>query len=296
MTPLVVALGVSAWLGGAPGPTTTVTVGGDVLLGRQVASRAKRAGWRSLLRGAGPVLRRARLTIVNLESPLAPCLPGGTVRTPRLCGDPAGIASLRAAGVDAVTLANNHALDAGSAGLRRTARLLRKHSIRPLGVHAALTGTPRAERLGTIAVVAVNLTRPALAPGRRVPLPTPHTIARVIRQAHQRASRRPVIFIAHLGRELDPYPGHRERRYGSAAVSAGAAAVVFHGAHVRRRLVSDRGTPVHLGLGNLLFDQRDPRTHVGALVTLRLHQRKRATATVVCVHSHRGTVTPCPSP
>jgi poly-gamma-glutamate synthesis protein (capsule biosynthesis protein) len=221
--------------------------------------------------GVAPALRGADLAIVNLESPLVPasrCLPGGTVSRPRLCGDPRGVAALRAAGIDAVTLANNHALDAGLAGLRHTARLLRRAGIVPLGMEAARRGTPRAERLGPLTVVAVSLTVAAHPPGSRVPLPSPAALAAAIRRARRRHPRRPVLVLAHLGRELHPHPGPRERAYGRAAVGAGAAAVVLHGAHVRRALVHDRGVPVHLGLGNLLFDQRDPRTRVGELLGL----------------------------
>ncbi len=272
----------------------TVIVGGDVLLGRGVAARAKRIGWTRLLHGAAPTLRGADLAIVNLESPLAPCLPGGSVRTPRLCGDPRGLAALRAAGIDAVTLANNHALDAGPQGLRRTAQLLRRAGITPLGVQAALTGRPRAERLGRITVVAVNLTRPALAPGRRVALPTPANLAAEIRRARSAAPNRPVLLLAHLGREYDRYPGPRERAFGRAAVTAGAAAVLLHGAHVRRAQVRDRSIPVHLGLGNLLFDQKDPRTRIGALISLRLASRSAQVLAERCVDSHSGRLVHCP--
>jgi poly-gamma-glutamate capsule biosynthesis protein CapA/YwtB (metallophosphatase superfamily) len=281
--------------------TVTVTIGGDVLLGRGVAKRAQTIGWKSLLRGVAPTLRRADLAIVNLESPLAKCLAGGTLRQPRLCGPPQGLTALRAAGIDGVTLANNHALDAGPTGLRRTAQLLRKAKIVPLGVQAALTGRPRAERLGPITVVAVNLTRVAHAPGASVPIPTPSALSKIIREARQRAPRQPVLLIAHLGREYHRYPGPRERAYGRAAVTAGVSAIAFHGAHVRRALVHDRRVPVHLGLGNLLFDQRDPRTHVGALFTVRLkpirlapHRRPAVALPSRCVNSHSGNIVRCP--
>ena len=302
MTRTAIALLLCAGLAGCSTPESrasprrrnaaiTVALGGDVLLGRGVATRARRVGWSRLLLGAAAPLRKADVAIVNLESPLGRCLPGGTVRTPRLCGDRRGVAALRAAGVDAVTLANNHALDAGPAGLRRTARLLRRAGITPLGVTAALTGRPRVERVGRLAIVAVNLTPPALSPGARVPVPSPAAVARALRSARPR----PVILVAHLGREYDLHSGPRERAYGRAAVSAGAAAVILHGAHVRRALVYDRGTPVHLGLGNLLFDQRDPRTRIGALVTLRIAPRGRARVIAQrCVDTRRGLLVPCP--
>jgi poly-gamma-glutamate synthesis protein (capsule biosynthesis protein) len=276
----------------AMGQTTTVTLGGDVLLGRGVAGRAKKVGWGRLLGKVAPRLKKADLAIVNLESPLAPCLAGGTVNRPRLCGDPRGVAALAAAGIDAVNLANNHALDAGPRGLASTARLLARAKVASLGRGAALDGRPGAERLGDILVVAASLTPAALPPGARVKIPTPASLARAIRSQR---GRRPVLVLLHSGRELDRQASPREGRYVKAAVRAGAAAVVMHGAHVIRRLYIDKGVPVHLGLGNLLFDQRDPRTRRGVLLTLELERGRPARVKeVVCVDPRDASIASCP--
>jgi poly-gamma-glutamate capsule biosynthesis protein CapA/YwtB (metallophosphatase superfamily) len=271
----------------------TVALGGDVLLGRGVARRASAVGWPRLLDGAAPVLRAAGVAIVNLESPLARCLPGGSVQRPRLCGDARGVAALAAAGIDAVTLANNHALDAGRAGLRRTARLLRRAKIVPLGLSAALAGRPVPERVGPVTVVAASLTPAAHPPGSRVPLATAEAVGDAVRRARRRDPRRPVLVLLHAGRELYQGGGTRHAAHLNAAVEAGAAAVVLHGAHVVRRLVVDRGVPVHLGLGNLLFDQRDVRARLGQLVTLRLALGQPAAVHTTCVDSRAARVVSC---
>jgi poly-gamma-glutamate synthesis protein (capsule biosynthesis protein) len=275
----------------ALGQKTTVALGGDVLLGRGVAKRAKKIGWGRLLTGVAPRLRKADLAIINLESPLAPCLPGGTVSRPRLCGDPRGVEALAAGGIDAVTLANNHALDAGPRGRARTVQLLARGRIASLGRGSALSGRPRAERLGDIFVVAASLTPAALPPGAKVETPTPASLAHAIR----RHRNRPVLVLLHSGRELDHLASPHEGRYVRAAVGAGAAAVVMHGAHVVRRLYIEKGVPVHLGLGNLLFDQRDPRTWRGVLLTLELERGRPARVKeVVCVDSRDASISPCP--
>jgi len=234
---------------------------------------------------------KGAVVIVNLESPLAPCLPGGTVPRPRLCGDPREADLLRAAGVNAVTLANNHALDAGRRGLRATAARLRRARIVPLGVEAALTGRLRGERVGEITVVAANLTPPAHPPGAKVKRPDPAAIGRAVRAA--RAQGRPVLVLLHSGRELDPRASRREAAYVRAAVRAGASAVVMHGAHVIRPLYREGGVPVHLGLGNLRFHQRDRRARVGALLRLRLVGDGLAVAGQRCVDSLTARPAPC---
>lgn len=275
-------------------------IGGDLLLGRGVAADAARRGWPAQLLAQGPRLRAADLSIVNLESPLAPCLPGGTVARPRLCGDPAGVEALAKAGVGAVTLANNHALDAGPDGLRKTVDLLARRGIRSFGTRAALTGLLEAERVGPLQVVAANLTPPSHPPGSKVPLPSPAALSRAVARARRLAPSRPVLVILHVGRELDPLPNPRDRAYAEAAVGGGAAAVVMHGAHVRRAHGRDRGVPVHLGLGNLRFDQRDPRARVGALLTLGLRPGKApgsqgsVEVEEFCIDSLSGVEIPCP--
>ncbi|MCC7534658.1 MAG: CapA family protein, partial [Deltaproteobacteria bacterium] len=192
---------------------------------------------------------------------------------PRLCGSAEGIAALSELGVDAVTLANNHALDSDREGLRLTAERLSARGIVALGVRAAEQGTLRAERLGPIAVVAANATRTRYEPGRSVPLATPRAIERAVGEARRSEARRPVIVSIHAGREGWRWASRHDGELARAAVAGGAAAVVFHGAHVVRELRVERGVPVHLGLGNLLFDQRAPAMREGVVLTLRVPLR-----------------------
>jgi poly-gamma-glutamate capsule biosynthesis protein CapA/YwtB (metallophosphatase superfamily) len=272
----------------------TVVIGGDCSFARGVAARGQASGWNDLFGASAKLLRQADLAIVNLESPLAPCLPGGSVARPRLCGDAHGIAALTAAGVDAVTVANNHALDGGEPGLRATVAALREVDIAALGVSASATGKLHAEDLGTISIVAANLTPAAHPPASKRPIPTPSALGAAIADARRANPSRPVLAILHCGRELARWPSPRDGAYARAAIAAGAAAVVMHGAHVVRKLVIDQGVPVHLGLGNLLFDQRDVRARTGALITLRLGPGRPAeVASVTCVDSHSGDLLSC---
>ncbi len=280
-----------------PADGVLVTIGGDCSFARGVADRAAHTGWPTLLGDAAPLLRAADLAIVDLESPLAPCLPDGTLARPRLCGDPAAVEALRAAGVDAVTLANNHALDAGSEGLRATATALAARGIASLGASEVTGGRPAATPLGPIAVVAANLTPAALAPQSRLALPSPDRLAAAIADSRQRDPDRPVLVLLHLGRELDQSAGPRERRYVRAAIAAGAAAVILSGAHVMRAQLLDHGVPVHLGLGNLVFDQHDPRTRRGALITLRMRPGRAAQPiATACIDSLTGDRLDCDQP
>ena len=260
---------------GADGSTPLrIVVGGDVNLGRGVAARAAVTGWPALWTPLGDSLRAADIAIVNLESPLGHCLPGGTVQSPRLCGSDDGLSALAAAGIDGVTLANNHGLDAGPDGLMATGTRLRAAGIHALGVGTVLTGEPRLERVGALAVIAANITPIRLPPGRSVPIPSPAEVAGVVRGARDQLPAAPILVLLHGGRELDDRAQPRDGDYIRAIAAAGASAIVMHGAHVVRPAVVEDGVPVHLGLGNLLFDQRPlpgPRRAMGGPGGVLLH-------------------------
>jgi poly-gamma-glutamate capsule biosynthesis protein CapA/YwtB (metallophosphatase superfamily) len=259
-----------------------VAIGGDVSLARGIELRARGTGWPEVLAPLQRALSGADARIVNLESAVGRCLPGGTVAQPRLCGPERGLAALVDGGVTAVTVANNHARDAGARAFENTVATLQAARVITLGASTLRSGLPAAQTLGPIQVIAANLSRPAHAPGRDIPLPAPDDLAAVIAQARREDPRRPVLAILHGGREFGDEPSGFEHGFAEAAVDAGVAAVVFHGAHVVHPLEVVRGVPVHFGLGNLLFDQRHPRA-AGQVVLLRF--RPDSPAQVVEIRS-----------
>src|SRR5512134_463299 len=97
----------------------SIILTGDVMLGRGVDSYLRRVGpaypWGNTL----PTLSAANLMIINLECVIA-CGGRPWSRWPKVFhfqADPIAITSLQLAGVDCVTLANNHVLDFEEEGL-----------------------------------------------------------------------------------------------------------------------------------------------------------------------------------
>jgi poly-gamma-glutamate capsule biosynthesis protein CapA/YwtB (metallophosphatase superfamily) len=254
---LMLAMGDAAAVDGF-----TVAVGGDVSLARGIAGRAASDGWERVLAPLADSLSGADARIVNLESAFGACLAGGTVQRPRLCARREAIASLARAGITAVTVANNHALDAGPSSLAETVVALHRAKMTVLGAKAVRTGKLTAESFGPITLVTANLSRSAWPPGRQIPIPTPDDVGAAVRAAREQDGPRPVLVILHGGREMDAEPSSFEHVYAQAAVEGGAAAVAFHGSHVIHGIEMISGVPVHLGLGNLLLDQRGARGQV----------------------------------
>ncbi|MFC7495404.1 MULTISPECIES: CapA family protein [unclassified Nocardioides] len=113
--------------GPTPREVTTLTVVGDVMLGRGVPGGSALAPMADRLAGAD-------ITVGNLESTLAELgPPQQDPVTDSFSADPSVRRDLRAAGFDAISLANNHTGDFGERSLERTVDLLRAGGLPTFG-------------------------------------------------------------------------------------------------------------------------------------------------------------------
>ena len=226
-----------------PERAVTVTVVGDMMLGRAVADVAHAAGDPSApLRPMAGRLARADITVGNLESTLS------TSGPPRQGDDsfaasPAVLRGLRAAGFDVLGLANNHTGDYGRPALVETVRRVRTAGIAPLGAGRDRSAAWRpvvvsraGTRVGFVAFNAIGETyRPkAFSPGaaslRMAPRTGPLRPAELRRlQARVRALAArtdAVVVLPHWGDQYTHQPMPDQRRVGRALLDAGATVVV----------------------------------------------------------------------
>ncbi len=114
---------------------TTIVFTGDVMLGRTVEIAAREH--KDFTYPFGKValeLQKADLTFVNLENPIVDgCKPfiSGFV----FCANPEMLAGLTFAGVDIVTLANNHSHNYGEKGIEETKKALNARGIEYTGLN-----------------------------------------------------------------------------------------------------------------------------------------------------------------
>lgn len=251
---LALALGVQP----APGAVTLALLG-DVMLGRGMAEAA--------CNGENPLgylkarLKAADLALANLESPLsdAPLRPGAPYD---LRARPGRAAALATAGLDLLSLANNHALDAGEAGLIETRESLRAGGLLPLGPGAQpLFLTRRGLRLALLAFE--DVTRPLDL----------EAATQAVREARQGGAI--VIVSLHWGGEYRTAPQARQVALAGALAEAGAALVWGHHPHALQPVawLKAAGQPnptlVAYSLGNALFDQpAPPDSRRGALLAV----------------------------
>lgn len=117
------------------GATVRLLLGGDAMLGRGVDAALRERGTAYPLAPLAPLFAAADLRCVNLECAITPrhARFAGAPKAFYFRADPVAADVLAMVGVDLVSLANNHALDAGPDGLRDTFAALAQRGIRWAG-------------------------------------------------------------------------------------------------------------------------------------------------------------------
>ena len=239
----------------------TVVAAGDTMMGsdlRRGPSGLPPDEGKKLFEEVAPLFTAADLAFLNLEGPLADDLPSTkcgptssscySFRTPT-----AFAARLKEAGIDVVSLANNHAFDLGPAGQTSTMDALDAVGVAHAGRYGDVGTVVVGER--KVAVVAAHSGACCLNVNRI------EEVQAAIRQAD--ATHDLVLFSYHGGAEgggARHVPGKTEVAWGEkrgdvkklarAAIDAGADLVIGHGPHVLRAMEVYRGRLVAYSLGN----------------------------------------------
>jgi hypothetical protein len=288
----------------------SVALVGDVLLHESLQRIGYRYGFAVIWQAAVPILSAADLAIANLEVPTAPGLARGGARGPdpgpvfdgRVYTDypafnahPSVLDALIAAGIDAVTVANNHALDRGSAGLDATLAELARRRLPATGAIPA--GAPRAfaqhlpTRLGDLALIGCTYGTNGIPDPRAQVLRCFEDRAELLAAVRAEAARSGaagVIVLPHWGAEYSHQPGHDQRALARDLVAAGALAVVGAHPHVVQpweMLDGPRGrVPVIHSLGNFVAAQIALPRATGILAWLELCPTARGVAVAGAGH------------
>ncbi|MEO7230093.1 MAG: CapA family protein, partial [Candidatus Limnocylindrales bacterium] len=198
----------------------------------------------------------ADLAIANFENPAPDAFryhSTGTV----FSADPALIEGLANAGIDWVSLANNHIRDAGANGVLQTIANLDRWGIAHSGAGADLAAAraPALLEAGgqTIALLGYDTIAGSYwATSSRVGS-APMTAANLREDvaAARAAGADVVIVFPHWGTEYDATPFAGQRALGEAAIDAGADMVIGNHAHWAAAMQVYEGKPIWYALGNL---------------------------------------------
>jgi poly-gamma-glutamate synthesis protein (capsule biosynthesis protein) len=212
----------------------------------------------------GNLLRNADLVVVNLEGP-APndFVYHGDGLT--FSFDPALLAGLANAGIDGVSMANNHLLNAGPQGVLDTCANLDKAGIKHAGAGANLTAARQPVWFSAghklIALLAYDQLQAGNFATASRPGAAPYKDSAVV--ADIRAAKADgadfVIVMPHWGSEYSEYVGPWQRADAAAFAAAGADVILGSHSHFTgpiEAVTGPSGAPVFVAysLGDLLFD------------------------------------------
>jgi hypothetical protein len=230
-----------------PAPRFDIWFGGDVHLGDRPDGA---------LSSLKPLVGDA-IGIVNLEGPIAE---RATKLAPvTLVNAPRSVAELAAAGVRIAGIANNHADDAGPAGVQSTIEALRKGGISPVGGPA---GVVHLEQNGVrIVVTAHDLTNGA-----------PDDLERQLFAARQRSDF--LISMFHVTGSSSYLPPSELKEAFKIAMQCGASVVVAHGAHAIGPVGRKGGVILAWGLGNVAFACDCTKEDEAIIMRVKLEGRK----------------------
>ena len=231
----------------------TLAAAGDMMFSRRVAATSISQGdYRYPFLKVAPLLRRATLAMANLEGPLSDR--GQQLNMFR--GDPRFLEGIQYAGIDLVSLANNHIMDYGTVAFLDTMERLTAAGVMYVGAGTNLAKARQGRLLNLGGVKVGFLAYTELGPGftyTRVPqhwaatheLPgvTPaqadylqEDIVRMKTQADL------VVVSIHWGQEYQHYPTAKQQHLGKTALAAGADLVLGHHPHVLQGLaVTEEG-------------------------------------------------------
>jgi poly-gamma-glutamate synthesis protein (capsule biosynthesis protein) len=261
------------------GEEINILLVGDVMLGRGVADLE------DPFKNVAEVLVRADLTVGNFEGvihdPDSDLSGLKDQNTPwyRIAAPEKAASQLQAAGFDLVSLANNHSLDFGTAGLVESVEKLRRSGIRTVGVGPSQDKAyqPALFHISgvRIAIFGINaivfpedaaLDNGEMKGGWEIASWEPSLVQEAIRQKRQNAD--VIIVFIHWGDEYELRAGLSQKDAALQMIEAGADLVVGAHPHTVQEMqvfetpTNKKGFTAY-SLGNFVFDQFEERTREG---------------------------------
>jgi len=247
----------------------TIAFTGDVMLGRLVNKNMQQMGASYPLGNVSSLLASADLALINLECVIS-SKGEKWMNPPRrfyFRADPIALEVLENAGIDYVTLANNHVLDFGYEALNETFRHLEEKKIKWAGagrnIHEAMQ--PAILRSGDLSIAVFGATDnyPKYAAGEsssgtwhfKIPLPEEglKDLEKKIQGLHNEGVDL-VVFSLHWGPNMLEHPPEHFQRFAHRLVDLGVDIVHGHSAHVFQGIEIYKGGIIFYDTGDFVDD------------------------------------------
>lgn len=236
-----------------------VLIGGDFCSRGRIHNIIESGNYKDIFGNVNEYTSQVDYSIVNLEAPIVeteicPIEKCG----PNLRCSSNVISSLKYAGFDMVTLANNHICDFGEMGLRDTIRVCRENNVDFVGagINLAEAATTFYKKIKGKILAVINCCEHEFSIAKDTiggcnPL-NPVQQYYAIREAKKKSDY--VLVIIHGGHEHFQLPSPRMKETYRFFVDAGADAVINHHQHCYSGYEVYKGKPIFYGIGNFCFD------------------------------------------
>lgn len=248
----------------------TLLFGGDVLLSSHVLNAYQSAGGIHgvLDEGYRKVIRDAGFFMVNEEFPFSSRGVQAEDKEYTFRLEPERVSMFQEMGIDAVTLANNHALDFGQEALLDSVAVLDGAGILHTGAGANLTEARKpvetvidGQRIAVIGATRV-IPESSWAAGKNHPgMLSSYDATELLKEIRaQKDEGKLVIVYVHWGIERDENPQEYQRTLGQQYIDAGADLVIGSHPHVLQGIEYYKGKTIVYSLGNFVFGSSIPKT------------------------------------
>ena len=252
--------------------TVSIFIVGDIMSHRAVSKSAEEHGYSSFFKHVEDRIAEADLAVGNMEFPLA-----GKPYTgyPAFSGPDSYAQYLSDVGFDIFLTANNHILDKGTAGLRRTIDILEKKGLVYTGIAldaaADTLRNPLMLHVRGLRIAIINFTYGTnTGPWDKWPKVN-YMRKDDILPMLQRAQKADLVLVfPHWGTEYRLHHDAQQEEMARWLVANGADAVIGAHPHVIQDVEFMDGAPVVYSLGNALSNQNDLNSRLEMAVTLRI--------------------------
>ena len=232
---------------------STLAAVGDIFLGRRVEETIRRRGPGHIFGLVAPFLLGNDVVFGNLESPISNVSVGQG--TTGLIARPAALDELKAAGFNAVSIANNHIMDFGPGGLQDTITELEKRGIGYAGAGLNPLDAQRPLRqVGGAHVTLLSYYGMGGGASGESGGPNGGDTSKVLRDIRDARDRADIVLISmHWGRGTS-LPMRHQVEFAHQMVDQGAHVILGSGPHFVQPVERYKGGVIAYSLGNFVFD------------------------------------------
>jgi len=204
------------------------------------------------------IFKKSNISFLNLEGPISPEPIDDNIEPDNLIFNfpPQTPDALKFINIGAVSLANNHTLNAGAAGFAATKEILDKNSIKYVG---------SADKVDENSILKFDGEIPASIIGANC-LSSCAGVGKLVEQ--EKSAGRFVIVFPHWGNEYQEKHNGVQANFAHQWIDAGADLVVGSHPHVTQDFEIYKNKPIVYSLGNFVFDQTfSKETQEGLILT-----------------------------